>query len=90
MSRSPLAVAMRRLQSELNEWMLHPPEGCSLQQFEPLTTWVIEMAGPDSSPSEPPLYRGQRFQLRIVFTDRYPLEPPEFTFLTPTPLHPHM
>lgn len=28
--------------------------------------------------------------MSIKFTDRYPLEPPEVVFLTPTPIHPHI
>jgi ubiquitin-protein ligase len=74
------------LQSELNDWLLHPPEGCRLLQFEPLMQWVVEIAGPDDSP----FYRGAAFRLRVAFTDRYPLEPPEFVFLTPVPVHPHI
>ena len=85
-------------QSELNEWLINPPEGCRLLQFEPLTLWVIEIAGPDTSPSQTnprggegsPLYQGQFFKLRIAFTERYPLEPPEFIFLEPVPVHPHI
>jgi ubiquitin-protein ligase len=30
------------------------------------------------------------YRLNIKFTERYPLEPPEVTFLTPTPVHPHI
>ena len=59
-------------------------------ECEPLTTWVIEIAGPETSPCGPPLYAGHLYKLRIVFTERYPLEPPEFVFLTPSPVHPHI
>lgn len=90
MSQSLSAVAMRRIQSELTDWMLHPPEGCSLESSDPLTTWVILMEGPESSPTGVSHYRGQTFRLRCVFSDRYPLEPPEVVFLDPTPLHPHV
>ena len=58
MSMTPSAVAMRRLQSELQDWLRSPPEGCRLLQFDPLTTWVVEMLGPESSPCGSPLYRG--------------------------------
>lgn len=78
------------MQSELHDWMLHPPEGCKLVQYEPLTTWVVEMQGPETSPCEPPLYKGKTFRLRVKFTDRYPLEPPEVLFLEPPPIHPHI
>jgi ubiquitin-protein ligase len=36
----------------------------------------------------PCLYCGRRLQVK--FTDRYPLDPPEVMFLTPTPVHPHI
>lgn len=29
-------------------------------------------------------------RLRVSFTERYPLEPPEFVFLMPSPVHPHI
>ena len=70
--------------------MLHPPEGCRLVSFEPLTQWVIEMAGPETSPAPRPLYAGQVFRLRITFNDRYPMDPPEVIFLAPVPIHKHI
>lgn len=90
MARSPTAIAMRRIQSELNEWLHAPPDGCELLQFEPLTTWVVGMSGPESAPGMPQLYVGEKFQLRIAFTDRYPMEPPEVIFIPPSPVHPHI
>lgn len=50
------------LQSELNDWLLHPPEGCALIQYEPLLTWVITMTGPDSASGMPQLYVGENFR----------------------------
>lgn len=50
------------LQSELNDWMLHPPEGCALIQYEPLLTWVITMTGPESASGMPQLYTGEQFR----------------------------
>ncbi|KFM28692.1 putative ubiquitin-conjugating enzyme E2 18, partial [Auxenochlorella protothecoides] len=82
--------ADRSLQSELNEWLLHPPEGCKLIQYEPLLTWVIEMHGPDRDQSAAPLYHGEVYQLQVCFTDRYPLESPIVTFVPPAPIHPHI
>jgi ubiquitin-protein ligase len=69
--------------------MLHPPEGCRLLQGE-LKEWMIEITGPDSSSTGPPLYQGQTFRLKVTFTERYPLEPPEVVFMTPSPVHPHI
>ncbi|KAK9850607.1 hypothetical protein WJX84_006401 [Apatococcus fuscideae] len=90
--RSPTSVAMRRIQSELNEWLLHPPEGCRLESFEPLLNWVIMIQGPESAPAPglPRLYDGEVFRLAINFGDHYPLEPPEVLFIPPSPVHPHI
>lgn len=33
---------------------------------------------------------GETFRLRILFSERYPLEPPEVTFVPPSPVHPHI
>ncbi|KAK9799764.1 hypothetical protein WJX73_001787 [Symbiochloris irregularis] len=80
------------MQSELNDWLQHPPEGCSLESFEPLTKWVIMMQGPENAaaPGLPRLYDGELFRLQITFTERYPLEPPEVLYIPPSPIHPHI
>lgn len=80
-------VAQRRIQSELNDWMKNPPEGCCLESCEPMTHWVILMQGPEGGGR---LYEGDVFRLRVLFPDRYPLEPPEVIFMSPTPIHPHI
>lgn len=86
-ARNLSTVASRRIQSELRDWLANPPEGCILESFEPITTWVILMQGPDGGAR---LYDGEVFRVRISFTDRYPLEPPEVVFLAPSPIHPHI
>lgn len=52
------------MQSELNDWLLHPPEGCSLESFEPLTKWIIHMQGPENAaaPGLPRLYENELFR----------------------------
>ncbi|KAL3145458.1 hypothetical protein ABBQ32_003286 [Trebouxia sp. C0010 RCD-2024] len=80
-ARAPSAIAMRRIQSELNDWLVHPPEGCNLIKFEPLLVWIITMTGPDSAPGMPQLYAGETFRVQIKFTDHYPLESPEVLLL---------
>ena len=47
-----------RAQSEMRDWLQHPPDGCRLVQYEDLRTWVIELAGPES-PCPPQLYVGE-------------------------------
>ncbi len=32
-------MCMRRIQAELSDWLLDPPEGCCLEKFEPLMEW---------------------------------------------------
>ena len=54
------------LQSELHDWLLHPPEGCALIKFEPLLHWVVEMTGPDSAPGMPTLYAGETFRSALL------------------------
>lgn len=46
------------VQSELGEWLLHPPDGCKLLEYDPLLTWVIEMQGPSREQSASPIYDG--------------------------------
>ncbi|KDD73243.1 hypothetical protein H632_c2387p0 [Helicosporidium sp. ATCC 50920] len=87
---TPLSSILNGLQSELRDWQQHPPEGCSLLSCEPLLQWEIEMHGPEDSPTNTPLYKGEVFRLRVLFSDRYPLEPPEVIFVPPAPVHPHI
>jgi ubiquitin-protein ligase len=70
--------------------MLTPPEGCKLIKYEPLFQWIVEMEGPEQSPTQNPLYKGQKYQLQIRFTPNYPLECPEVVYIPPSPCHPHI
>ena len=51
-------------QSELSDWLLDAkrPEGCHLESFEPLLSWVVVIEGPDAAPGMPNLYTGERFR----------------------------
>lgn len=49
-------------QSELREWLSNPPEGCCLESFEPLTTWVVIMQGPEATGGLPKLYDGEVYR----------------------------
>ena len=66
------------VQSELNDWIAHPPEGCMLDTFDPLLNWTIQMLGPETAPAPglPRLYENEVYRLSVKFTDRYPMEPP--------------
>jgi ubiquitin-protein ligase len=76
-------VAQRRITSEMKDWINLPPEGCKLTSCEPMTQWVVEIEGPL-------MYTGEVFHLRIIFTERYPLEPPDFCFINNIPCHNHI
>jgi len=74
----------------MKDWLQNPPEGCLLEEYEPMTVWTILMQGPDASQGMPRLYENELFRLRITFPNNYPLEPPEVVYLSPTPIHPHI
>ena len=61
MARSPSAIAARRLQSELKEWVTAPPDGCALERVPDdaaaLTEWVVLMQGPETKLYDGELYR---------------------------------
>jgi ubiquitin-conjugating enzyme E2 W len=49
------------------------------------TIWHISFAGAPST-----LYDGERFTLRVRFTDDYPMDSPEVVFVENPPVHPHV
>lgn len=84
-------VAARRIQSELRDFTRNPPDGCHLESYEPITTWVVRMEGPEAAPGMPRLYEGEVYRLQVKFSERYPLEPPEVIFVPPgVPMHEHI
>eukprot|EP00208_Stichococcus_sp_RCC1054_P006186 CAMPEP_0206139634 /NCGR_PEP_ID=MMETSP1473-20131121/6797_1 /ASSEMBLY_ACC=CAM_ASM_001109 /TAXON_ID=1461547 /ORGANISM="Stichococcus sp, Strain RCC1054" /LENGTH=155 /DNA_ID=CAMNT_0053533505 /DNA_START=215 /DNA_END=679 /DNA_ORIENTATION=+ len=90
MARTPGAVAMRRIQSELREWSSNPPEGACLESCEPLMNWVILMQGPDGFGGLH-LYDNEVYRLLVNFDADYPLSPPEILFHPDNPpVHPHI
>jgi hypothetical protein len=60
------------LQSELRDFTRNPPDGCLLETFDPITTWIIRMEGPEAAFGMPRLYEGagrerwQRERLRFA------------------------
>ncbi|XP_054710006.1 ubiquitin-conjugating enzyme E2 E1-like [Uloborus diversus] len=68
----------KRLRKELNNIIRDPPPLCSAGlEDSNIYRWVATIAGPPGSP-----YEGGVFSLRIKFTNQYPFEPPQVTFLT--------
>lgn len=53
------------------------PPGITLVKADDLKTWELDIQVLDSNP----IYANQIFRLVFIFTDNYPIEPPEVTFL---------
>ena len=48
-----------------------------------LKQWQLTLQGTD-------LYAGETFRLSVTFSGAYPMQSPEFVFLPPAPVHPHI
>ncbi|CAA2960337.1 probable ubiquitin-conjugating enzyme E2 16 [Olea europaea subsp. europaea] len=85
-SRKSLSkIAINRLQKELREWQVNPPNGLKQKITDNLQRWVIEVNGAPGT-----LYADETYQLQVDFPEHYPMEAPQVIFLHPVPLHPHI
>ncbi|XP_047026687.1 ubiquitin-conjugating enzyme E2 W isoform X1 [Helicoverpa armigera] len=79
----------RRLQKELMSLMKEPPPGVTVdgdQASQNLTLWTVHMEGVPGT-----LYEGEKFVLQFKFTNKYPFDSPEVTFIgNNIPIHPHV
>ncbi|GAA6003884.1 hypothetical protein JCM10207_006451 [Rhodosporidiobolus poonsookiae] len=83
-------IAAKRLQKELTELQTKgPPAGCRVIQAENLEEWVIAL----SVLGDETVYAGEEFALRFRFSNQYPIDSPEVTFVVQQPFsapeHPH-
>lgn len=72
-----MRIASKRLGRELADLKANgPPEGCVIIQADDLSTWFfsIEVLGES-------VFKGEKFCLRLKFSDGYPIESPEVVFL---------
>lgn len=69
--------AAKRLGKELQKARQRLPPGISLAKAEDLKTWEMDIKVLDDNP----LYRDQTYRLVFIFSQNYPIEPPEVTFL---------
>mmetsp|Transcript_9263 Transcript_9263/g.18397 ORF Transcript_9263/g.18397 Transcript_9263/m.18397 type:complete len:163 (-) Transcript_9263:2142-2630(-) len=89
-----LQLATKRLQSELKkDWSSPSGERASfgLVGTKNLFEWLVYIRGPEGCP----LYAGQVFHLKFLFSEEYPMEPPEVVFTrqggaSGIPIHPHI
>ncbi|VVC99020.1 unnamed protein product [Leptidea sinapis] len=84
-----MSPSERRLQKELMSLMKEPPPGVTVdgdQASQNLTLWTVHMEGVPGT-----LYEGEKFVLQFKFTNKYPFDSPEVTFIgNNIPVHPHV
>ncbi|MCJ1272601.1 hypothetical protein MMC21_000387 [Puttea exsequens] len=84
--------ASRRLAKELPKVQQSLPPGISLVSADNFQEWLVDIKVLDSNP----LYLDQTYRLRFRFSNNYPIEAPEVTFVSltipprPIPIHPHI
>ncbi|KAI9834761.1 MAG: hypothetical protein M1819_002847 [Sarea resinae] len=68
----------------------HLPPGITLVSAENLEEWQMDIKILDDNP----LYRNEIYRLKFRFSQKYPIEAPEVTFVKtkdhPIPMHPHI
>jgi ubiquitin-conjugating enzyme E2 W len=76
---------------ELSKIHDHVPPGISFVSADNLQEWLMDLQVLDDNP----IYNGKIYRLKFKFTNNYPIEAPEVTFVTDTlghevPMHPHI
>lgn len=83
------AAFRRRLMKEREELSSKPPLGISLDESatgDSLTRWVVRVDGAEGT-----LYAGENFKLQFIFSQKYPFDSPQVTFIGDCiPVHPHI
>lgn len=83
------AAFRRRLMKEREELSSKPPLGISLDESatgDSLTRWVVRVDGAEGT-----LYAGENFKLQFIFSQKYPFDSPQVTFIGDSiPVHPHI
>jgi len=82
--------AAKRLGKELSKIHEHLPPGISIASADDLKDWQMDIKVLDDNT----LYRNETYRLRFRFSNKYPIEAPEVTFVKtvdrPIPMHPHV
>lgn len=82
--------ASKRLSKELSKLHDKLPPGITLVKADDFREWLMDIRVMDDNP----IYNGQTYRLKFAFTQSYPIEAPEVTFVRdethPIPMHPHV
>jgi ubiquitin-conjugating enzyme E2 W len=82
--------AAKRLSKELTKLHEHLPPGIEIASAEDLREWQMDIRVLDDNP----IYKGETYRLNFKFSNNYPIESPEVTFVKatdrPIPMHPHV
>ncbi|KAI0482628.1 ubiquitin conjugating enzyme [Xylariaceae sp. FL0804] len=83
-------IGTKRLSKELNKASTGLPPGITLVSAANLEEWFLDIQVLDQNP----IYADKVFRLKFRFSNTYPIEPPEVTFVQlddrPIPMHPHI
>ncbi|RYO83007.1 hypothetical protein DL766_005540 [Monosporascus sp. MC13-8B] len=83
-------LGAKRLTKELSKINNSIPPGITLVSADNLEEWYLDIQVLDQNP----IYAGQTYRLKFKFNDKYPIEPPEVTFVKlenrQIPMHPHI
>ncbi|UVC49968.1 ubiquitin-conjugating enzyme E2 [Theileria orientalis] len=75
-----------RIQNEIVLFNKNTPPSCKLEVFgKNNNIWIISWTGLPGT-----IYAGEKYKLKIILPDGYPLKPPIIYFLQPAPVHPHV
>ncbi|KAL5403019.1 hypothetical protein PMIN03_010202 [Paraphaeosphaeria minitans] len=66
------------------------PPGITLVKADDFREWLMDIQVMD----ENPIYKGETYRLKFIFSQSYPIEAPEVVFvrndMRPIPIHPHI
>eukprot|EP01039_Chlorochromonas_danica_P006706 gene6706-7414_t len=79
--------ASRRIKKEIEKFMEESASEGSVftLSVQSPSEWQVSFSGAEGT-----LYAGERFTVRVRFSEEYPIDSPEVIFLQPVPVHSHI
>ncbi|ORY19423.1 ubiquitin-conjugating enzyme/RWD-like protein [Clohesyomyces aquaticus] len=82
--------ATKRLGKELSKMQSGLPNGIELIKADDFKEWLLDIRVVDANP----IYQGEVYRIKFMFSPNYPIEAPEVVFVQdeshPIPYHPHI